>query len=395
MNPPYPPDALKRLLTSFRPPEAADPARGSVFVARPALPPLEAFIPLLEEIWSSRALTNAGPFHRRFTDALCAHLGVEHVSLVANATLGLMLSARHLGLSGEVITTPFSFVATAHSLLWAGATPVFVDVDAHTLNIDPAQIERAITPRTTAIMGVHCYGRPCDVDAIEAIAHRHGLKVIYDAAHAFGVKHAGESLLLRGDLSVVSFHATKVFNTFEGGAIVCRDAQSKRQIDHMINCGIADEVTVESMGLNAKMSEFNAALGLLQLQYVDSYIEKRRVVDARYRELLSGVTGIECVHAPGTEPENYYAFPILVGPDYGLGRDALCDKLSAEGIFARRYFFPLLPDLPLYRDLPSSRSHLFPVARDAASRVLCLPMYPDLHAEDQKRIAAVIGDGQR
>ena len=348
---------------------------------------------MMEEIWGSRILTNGGPFHHRFKEAICHYLGVEHITLVANATLGLMLSVRSLELQGEVITTPFSFVATGHSLLWGGVTPVFVDIDPHSLNIDVSLIERAITPRTTAIMGVHCYGRPCDVSTIDSIAQRHGLKVIYDAAHTFGVRHGGESLLLQGDLSVISFHATKVFNTFEGGAIVSRNAASKLRLDRLINYGIEDEVTVGSLGFNAKMSEFNAALGLLQLRHVETYVHKRQAVDLRYRKALVNVSGIDLVHPAGTQPENYYAFPILVGHPYGLDRDGLYDKLRKAGIFSRKYFFPVLSDFPMYQNLPSADPKLLPVAHNIASRVLCLPMYPDLSEEDQDRIISVILNG--
>jgi len=347
-------------------------------------------MPMLAEIWESRILTNGGPFHHRFTEALCRYLGVEHITLVANATLGLMLSVRSLELQGEVITTPFSFVATGHSLLWGGVTPVFVDIDPVSLNIDASLIERAITPQTSAIMGVHCYGRPCEVDTINSIAQKHGLKVIYDAAHTFGVRHGQESLLSQGDLSVISFHATKVFNTFEGGAIVSRSAESKLRLDRLINYGIEDELTVGSLGFNAKMSEFNAALGLLQLQHVDSYISKRQQVDLRYREALADTPGIDFVHPNGKQPENYYAFPILVGPEYSLGRDGLYDKLRKAGIFSRKYFFPVLSDFPMYQSLPSANPKLLPVAHSVASRVLCLPMHPDLSAEDQDRIISVI-----
>jgi len=361
-----------------------------IFVTRPSLPPLDDFMPMLKEIWESKMLTNAGPFHRRFTQALCDYLGVNHISLVANATLGLMLSVRSLELQGEVITTPFSFVATAHALLWGGVTPVFVDIDPQTLNIDVSLIERAITPRTTAIMGVHCYGRPCEMDAINSIANRHGLRVIYDAAHAFGVRQEGKSVLLGGDLSVLSFHATKVFNTFEGGAIVSQNAESKIRLDRLIDFGIEDEVTVGSIGLNAKMSEFNAALGLLQLQHVGNYILKRKTVDSRYRDALANVKGIHLIHPDGKQPDNYYAFPILVGTEYHLSRDDLYSKLRKAGIFARKYFFPVLSDFPMYRSLPSAQSKDLPVAHSVAARVLCLPMHPDLNAEDQDRILAVI-----
>lgn len=361
----------------------------SLFVTRPNLPPLQELLPLLEEIWASRILTNFGPIHQRFEQALCDHLGVKHVSLVANATLGLMLATRLLKLQGEVITTPFSFIATGHALLWGGVTPVFVDIDAETLNIDPAAIERAITSHTTAIMAVHCYGKPCDVEAIEAIARRHKLKVIYDAAHAFGIEHSGRSVLLNGDASVLSFHATKVFNTFEGGAVVLPDEQSKLHMDRLINYGIVDEVTIESAGFNAKMNEFNAAVGLVQLRHVDAYIAARKLVDRRYRELLAGVPDVHCLHRDGVQPENYYSFPILVRPDHGRSRDALHTKLRTHGIFARRYFYPALADLPTLEKYSRNRLALTETRR-AADQILCLPLYPALTEAEQIRIAKII-----
>ena len=254
-----------------------------IFVTQPYLPPLEEFMPYLQQIWDSRILTNGGPLHQQLEQALCDYLGVKHIALFNNGTIALVTALQALGLSGEVITTPYSFVATAHALLWNGLTPVFVDIEPRTLNLDPAKIEAAITPKTTAILPVHCYGNPCDVDAIQAIADRHGLKVIYDAAHAFGVEDAGGSILRHGDLSVLSFHATKVFNTFEGGAIVCPDVATKRRIDELKNFGIMDEVTVTAAGLNGKMSEINAAAGLLQLKYIDQMLRHRAEVYRIYR----------------------------------------------------------------------------------------------------------------
>jgi len=262
----------------------------TIFVTKPLLPPLDEFIPYLEEIWASRILTNSGPFHQKLEAELCEYLGVKHIALFANATIALVTALQALKISGEVITTPYSFVATAHSLLWNGIKPIFVDIDPQSMNLDPAKIEAAITPQTTAIMPVHCYGHPCDVDAIQRIADRHNLKVIYDAAHAFGVEcHCG-SVLNHGDLSVLSFHATKVFNTFEGGAIVCPDAKTKLQIDQLKNFGFVDEVTVIAPGINGKMSEINAAFGLLQLKHIDHAIKQRQAVDQHYRFLLKKYT---------------------------------------------------------------------------------------------------------
>ncbi|EGH24737.1 aminotransferase, partial [Pseudomonas amygdali pv. mori str. 301020] len=261
-------------------------------VTRPLLPPLEEFIPYLEHIWESRQLTNGGPFHQQLEKELAEYLGVQHLSLFSNGTRALMTAIQALRIKGEVITTPYSFVATAHSLLWNSLTPVFVDIDPGTYNLDPERIEEAITPATTAIMPVHCYGIPCDVDRIQQIADRYGLKVIYDAAHAFGVQHRGQSLLNHGDLSVLSFHATKVFNTFEGGAIISPDAKTKQRIDYLKNFGFADEVTVVAPGINGKMSEINAAFGLLQLKYIDEALLKRQRIDERYRDALATVPGL-------------------------------------------------------------------------------------------------------
>ena len=301
-----------------------------IYVTRPELPSLAEFIPDLQEIWDSKVLTNGGPFHDRFEQALCAYLGVKHIALFTNATIGLVTALQALRVTGEVITTPYSFVATAHSLLWNGIKPVFADIDPVTLNLDPQQIEAAITPQTTAIMPVHCYGHPCDVERIQAIADNYGLKVIYDAAHAFGVRcHCG-SVLTHGDLSVLSFHATKVFTTFEGGAIVCPDVKTRQRINYLKNFGFADEVTVVAPGINGKMSEFNAALGLLQLKGIDQALEKRRAIDARYRLALADVAGIRCVRSAGEARCNYAYFPILVQPDYPLSRDALYRDTSGN-----------------------------------------------------------------
>lgn len=361
----------------------------TLFVTRPTLPPLEEYLPMLEQVWKSRVLTNSGPFHAQFIDGLSNYLGVEHVSLVTNATCGLMLAAKALQLTGEVITTPFSFVATGHALLWAGVKPVFVDINENTLNIDATKIEAAITPRTSGIMAVHCYGRPCNVEAIEDIARRHGLHVIYDAAHAFAIQHKGESVLRFGDHSVLSFHATKVFNTLEGGAIISKSAEAKLRVDRMINYGIVDEETVESTGFNAKMNELTAALGIVQLKHVDSYIQQRRHIDMVYRKLLAGVSGLHFVHPPEVAPSNYYAFPVLIGPDHQRTRDELYFRLREHKIFARRYFYPVLPDHPMYSESLSPSGEI-PNARNAASRILCLPMYPDLTEAEQMRIADVI-----
>ncbi len=360
-----------------------------IYVTQPALPPLEDFIPYLEQIWASRRLTNSGPFHQQLEQALCDYLGVPHIALFANGTLALVTALQALRITGEVITTPYSFVATAHSLLWNGIRPVFVDIDPRTLNLDPERIEAAITPQTTAIMPVHCYGHPCDVERIQKIADNYGLKVIYDAAHAFGVQGHDGSVLNHGDLSVLSFHATKVFNTFEGGAIVCHDAKTKQRIDHLKNFGFVDEVTVVAPGINGKMSEIMAAFGLLQLKGIDEALQRRQAIDARYRAALSGVAGIDCL--PAMEGRaNYAYFPILVRPEYPLDRDALYQKLRDNGIHGRRYFYPLISDFPMYRGMPSAAPANLPVARAAAEQVICLPIYPALRDDEVDCIIGMI-----
>jgi len=364
--------------------------KNNIFVTQPLLPPLEEFIPYMKKIWENKILTNGGPFHQQLEKALCEYLGVEHIALFTNGTIALVTALQALRITGEVITTPYSFVATAHSLLWNGIKPVFVDIDPDTLNMDPTKIEAAITPQTTAIMPVHCYGHPCDIEAIQKIADRYNLKVIYDAAHAFGVKcHCG-SVLNHGDLSVLSFHATKVFNTFEGGAIVCPDAKTKQRIDQLKNFGIVDEVTVVAPGINGKMSEMNAAFGLLQLQYLDHAMQHRKEIDTHYREELAGVNGIKCLADSGEVIANYSYFPILVQPEYFMTRDALYEKLKAQNIYARRYFYPLITDFPMYRGLPSAQHGNLPVAADAASKVLCLPIHPTLTRQDITRVINVI-----
>ena len=361
-----------------------------VYVTQPYLPPLGEFILYLEEIWDNKILTNGGPFHQELELALCKYLGVEHIALFTNGTIALITALQALRITGEVITTPYSFVATSHSLLWNGIKPVFVDIDPDTLNLDPARIEAAITPQTTAIMPVHVYGHPCDVDAIQKIADNYNLKVIYDAAHAFGVQcHCG-SLLNHGDLSVLSFHATKVFNTFEGGAIVCPDAKTKLRIDQLKNFGHAGEVTVVAPGINGKMSEISAAFGLLQLKYIDKALARRKEIDTTYRNLLEGVKGIRCLQDAGEKVANYAYFPIMVEVSFPISRDGLYQKLKDNGIHPRRYFYPLISDFPMYRGLPSAHRENLPVATSSAQKILCLPIYPDLEKEQIETIARLI-----
>jgi dTDP-4-amino-4,6-dideoxygalactose transaminase len=361
-----------------------------IYVTQPYLPPLKEFIPYLEKIWENKILTNGGPYHQQLEKELCDFLGVKHISLFTNGTIALVTALQSLRIAGEVITTPYSFVATAHSLLWNGIKPVFVDIDPKTLNLDPNKIEAAITPQTTAIMPVHCYGNPCDVDAIQKIADNYNLKVIYDAAHAFGVKDKRGSVLNHGDLSVLSFHATKVFNTFEGGAIICPDAKTKLRIDQLKNFGFVDEVTVVAPGINGKMSEINAAFGLLQLKHIDGALARRKAIDVAYRDQLVGITGIQCLEDSGETESNHSYFPILVYPDYPLSREALYQKLKDHGIFSRRYFYPLISDFPMYRGHPSANASNLPVANKAAQQVLCLPIYPNLSNEQVMFICETI-----
>jgi len=351
-------------------------------VTRPLLPPLDEFVPYLEKIWASGILTNGGSMHTELERALCEYLGVEHIALFANGTLALVTALQALRITGEVITTPYSFVATAHSLLWNGIKPVFVDIDPDTLNLDPCKIEAAITPQTTAIMPVHCYGNPCDVAEIDRIADTYNLRVIYDAAHAFAVRDLGGSILRHGDLSVLSFHATKVFNTFEGGAIICPDERTRQRINHLKNFGFVNDTTVVAPGINGKMSEINAAFGLLQLKYIDQALARRRDLDGLYRRLLEGLPGLSCIRPSGQTADNYAYFPILVEESFRLSRDDLFQALRDQGILVRRYFYPLISDFPMYRGLPSAEPANLPVASAIARKVLCLPIYPDLAETD-------------
>lgn len=360
-----------------------------ITVTSPLLPPLEEFIPYLEQIWSSRIFTNGGSMHQQLERALCEYLGVKHLALFANGTLALVTALQALRITGEVITTPYSFVATAHSLLWNGVKPVFVDIDPGTLNLDPRKIEAAITPSTTAIMPVHCYGIPCNSEAIERIADTYNLRVIYDAAHAFAVRDEGGSILRHGDLTVLSFHATKVFNTFEGGAIICPDEKTYKRIGHLKNFGFVNETTVVAPGINGKMSEVNAAFGLLQLRYIDAALARRKEIDKLYRERLAGIRGLSCVEF-GQGFANHAYFPLLVDADFALSRDQLYDYLRDQEIMARRYFYPLISDFPMYRGLPSAEPANLPVARSIANKVICLPIYPDLEDEDIEWICSVI-----
>jgi dTDP-4-amino-4,6-dideoxygalactose transaminase len=354
------------------------------------MPALEKVLPYLEAIWQSGRLTNCGPMHERLEAELARYLEVPHVALFCNGTIALLTALQALRATGEVITTPFSFVATTHALQWNGVKPVFVDLAADGFNLDPAAIEAAITPQTTAILPTHCFGRPCDVEAIREIADRYNLRVLYDAAHAFGVRDSGGSVLRHGDLSVLSFHATKVFHTFEGGAIVCPDAKTKTRIDRLKNFGFVDEVTVVAPGINGKMSEFNAAFGLVLLDEIDQHLARRGEIERRYRERLSAIDGIRCPEWSPDTRANFCYFPILVGEAFALTRDELFARLRDKEVYARRYFYPLISDFPTYRGLPSARRENLPNATRIAEQVMCLPIGADVTADDVDRVVDAI-----
>ena len=358
-----------------------------ITVTSPLLPDLDEFHELLKEIWDSKWITNNGSFHKKLEAALCEYLRVPYVSLFTNGTLPLLTALQALRITGEVITTPYSFVATTHALWWNGIKPVFVDIDPQTGNLDPNKIEAAITPKTTAILPVHVYGKPCDVDAIQAIADKYGLKVIYDAAHAFGVEVNGESILNAGDMSTLSFHATKVFNTIEGGAMVMHDAKTKQRIDYLKNFGFAGETEVVGPGINSKMDEVRSAYGLLNLKQVDAAIASRKNVATVYRDALRSVEGITFWDdMPGVK-HNYSYFPIFVDAEkYGMTRDELYEKMKDQGVWGRRYFYPLISEFSTYRGLESATSENLPQATKMAESVICLPMHHLLRNEDVNRV---------
>lgn len=352
-----------------------------IYVTQPALPPLEEFVESLESIWSSRRLTNTGPFHERFEAALASFLDVDEVVLCSNGTMALLLSLRALNLSGEVITTPYSFVATAHAIAWAGLTPVFADIDPETCNLDPDSVAAAIGPKTSAILPVHCYGNPCDVDRLGTLAQRHNLALLYDAAHSFGTHHQGTSVLQHGDLATLSFHATKPFNTFEGGAIVCHSGEMKKRLEYLRNFGFEDEVTVKEVGINGKLTEFQAALGLAQLKYFNQYVKERCQIARKYRNRLASIPGLDCVFPQDMIGTNHAYFPVSITESFPLGRDECVERFRNKGIFLRRYFFPLITDFSMYdtaRRVPEN----LPIARSVADSVVCLPIYPGLKERD-------------
>ncbi len=349
-----------------------------ILVTQPSLPDLKEFTKYLEKIWENKWLTNNGQFHQVFEQKLAEHLGVKYISLFSNGTLALMAAYKQLGLTGEVITTPYSFVATTHAMLWNNITPVFCDVDPVYGNLDPEKIENLITEKTTAIVPVHVYGNPVDVEKMDIIAKKHNLKVIYDAAHAFGVKKNGKSILNFGNLSILSFHATKTFNTIEGGAIICHDAETKKQIDYLKNFGFKNETSVVSLGINAKMNELQAAFGLLQLKSIDKDIAKRKKVAEYYRLLLKKIKGIRVLNDIDNVNHNYSYFPIFVEKNYPLTRDELYQKLKEKNVFARRYFYPLISEFSMYKKLESSKPENLSNAVIIANEVICLPIYPEL-----------------
>ncbi len=360
-------------------------------VTRPDLPPLEEFTKYLEEIWDNRWLTNNGQFHQELEQTLAEHLGVKNVSLFSSGTLALLTALQVLRISGEVITTPYSFVATTHALHWNEITPVFCDIEPDTLNLDANKIEELITSKTSAILPVHVYGNPCDVEKIQQIGDTYGLKVIYDACHAFKVERGGESILNFGDLSVLSFHATKIFTTMEGGAIVTNDEKLKKRIDFLKNFGFADETTVMAPGINGKMNEMQAALGLLQLKYVKNNIEQRKEITHWYRERLIGMEGIQLLSDLADIKHNYAYFPIFIDQErFKSTRDEVYEELKRNDIFTRRYFYPLISQFPMYKGLSSGKPERLPVATRLSKQVLCLPLYPELNKSDVSRITDIL-----
>ena len=367
-----------------------------ITVTSPLLPSLDDFIPMLKDIWDRKWLTNNGHYHKELEKALAEYLGVQYLSLFTNGTLPLITALQAMRITGEVITTPYSFVATTHSIWWNGLKPVFVDVDEETGNINPEKIEAAITPHTTAIMPVHVYGTPCNTKRIQEIADIYGLKVIYDAAHAFGVSVNGESVLKAGDMSTLSFHATKVYNTVEGGALICHDAATKKRIDYLKNFGFAGETTVVAPGINSKMDEIRAAYGLLNLKQVDSAIAKRKAVAERYREALKDIPGIRMLKDIEGVRHNYAYFPIFIDEAaYGLSRDTLYAKLQEYNIYGRRYFYPLISTFSAYKGLESANPKNLPVAHKLADQVLCLPMFAGLDPDNEDKIIDIVRKSAR
>ena len=362
-----------------------------VLVTSPLLPDLQEFTKYLEDIWDKKWVTNNGFYHKELEKQLAEYLKVSYISLFTNGTLPLITALQALKIKGEVITTPYSFVATTHSLWWNGIKPVFVDIDPETCNMNPDKIEAAITSETTAIMPVHCYGTPCDVEKIQAVADKYHLKVIYDAAHAFGVEINGKSILEYGDMSTLSFHATKVYNTLEGGALIVRDAETKKQIDFLKNFGFNGETSVVAPGINSKMDEVRAAYGLLNLKQVDAAITARKKVAEHYRAALRDAAGVRLLNDIQGVKHNYSYFPIFIDEkEYGMSRDALYYKLQEHGIFGRRYFYPLITSFYMYKHLESANPANIPVATRIAEQVICLPLHHELSDEDVDKTLEII-----
>jgi len=359
-------------------------------VTKPFLPPLEEFLPYLESIWKSRILTNNGPLHQELEKSLQDHLEVPHISLFSNGTLALIVALKAMNIVGKVITTPYTFIATSHAIIWNNLEPIFVDIDPETFNIDVEKIESAITPDTTAILAVHVYGNPCNTEKINQIAKKYNLKVIYDAAHCFGVRDLSRNILTCGNLSILSFHATKIFNTFEGGAIICKDIETKKKIDYLKNFGFENETVVASEGINAKMSEINCALGLAQIPWVAKIIEKRKKISERYTESLAGIEGIKLYEFPKNISPNYSYYPIIIDSGFSVNRDELYDLFKNHGVYTRRYFYPLVTEQKMYCEYMSANKLNLQNATTIASKVLCMPIYPDLKFEDQDKIINVI-----
>lgn len=371
-------------------------AANKIYVTRPFLPPKIEFDKYVNQIWESRELTNSGKFHNALETSLSKALGVKHISLFSNGTIALVVALKALKITGEVITTPYSFVATAHALVWNEIKPIFVDIENESFNIDPLKVEAAITKNTSAILAVHCYGHPARLDALAKIAKKYKLHLLYDAAHAFGVSINNKSILNAGDMSILSFHATKVFNTFEGGAIISKTKKMKETIDSLRNFGFVNETNVNAIGINGKMAEINAALGLAQLPHFKEVIDLRRNVDSLYRKHLSNIKGIKLYPTQNNVQHNFSYFPIAVEKSYPLSRDELFQKFREINIIVRRYFYPLISDFSIYKKLyPENSTQNLKNAKKMSAQVLCLPIYPDLYENDIYEVSKVIKDNER
>tara|TARA_B100000902_G_scaffold138437_1_gene136601 strand:+ start:480 stop:1706 length:1227 start_codon:yes stop_codon:yes gene_type:complete len=365
--------------------------KSQITVAKPSLPPLNDFLPMLQEVWRSGIVTNNGPFHQRLEKELCSYLEVPNISVFSNGTLALLIAIKSLELKGEVITTPYSFVATSHVISWNGLTPVFCDIERDTLNICAKRIEPLITEKTSAILATNVYGMPCDFIGIQKIADKYNLKVIYDSAHAFGIKKDNKTILNEGDLSILSFHGTKVFTTFEGGAIICKNNKMKKKLDMYKNFAFETETSVVGQGINAKMNEFQAALGVLQLKHIDNWINIRSRLYRLYKNKLENINGVGLNIFPKNVKNNFSYFPIFIDKkEYGMSRDSLFEKLIENNILARRYFFPLISEFPLYKKQESSKKENLSIAHEISKKVICLPLHTHLTDADISEIANLI-----